>query len=304
MHRFKAALLPVATSLLFSGSFVAAKYVTQELPPLTATLLRYIVALAFLSMLSLQKHPLPSKPKSLDLLLIITASLLGIVGYHFFFFLSLRYTLVDNSAIINALNPAVTAALAALFLRERLSRANYAGITLALIGVIILITKADVQRLAELGLNRGDLLMLCAVGCWGGYALIIKRLSGSYSSLKLTLLTSLVGVLLLAPLSMTENLFQQLGRVSTNSALWILYMGIGASGLGYLFYNRSIREIGPTRTASVVYSTVPLFVAILSFIIFDERMTTLMISSAVLIIFGLNLALRGIAQTATSSDRS
>jgi drug/metabolite transporter (DMT)-like permease len=292
MSRFRMLLLPVATSLLFSGSFVAAKYVTQELPPLTATLMRYIAALAFLSLLSLRKRPVSSKSGKPNLLLIVAASLLGIVGYHFCFFLSLRYTSVDNSAIINAFNPAVTAALAALFLRERLSRTNYSGIALALIGVIALVTRADVQRLTAVELNRGDLLMLCAVGCWGSYALIIKKLSASIGSLRLTLLTALFGVLILAPLSLTEKLFQHPGRLSTSTVLSILYMGICASGLGYLLYNHSIKEIGPTRTASLVLSMVPLFVAVLSFLVFDERVTLLMIVSAVMIILGLNLALR------------
>ena len=38
-------LLPLLTSLLFAGSFVAGKYTTVELGPLTTSLLRYVIAL-------------------------------------------------------------------------------------------------------------------------------------------------------------------------------------------------------------------------------------------------------------------
>ena len=40
----------------------------------------------------------------------------GIVAYHYFFFLSLRFTDVANTAIINALSPVVTAIAAAIFI--------------------------------------------------------------------------------------------------------------------------------------------------------------------------------------------
>jgi hypothetical protein len=45
--------LPTLTALSFSGSFVAAKYTTLYLRPLTTTLLRYIIALVLLSLIFL-----------------------------------------------------------------------------------------------------------------------------------------------------------------------------------------------------------------------------------------------------------
>ena len=41
------------TSVLFSGSYIAGKYTTLDLGPLTTTLLRYLIALGFLSVLLL-----------------------------------------------------------------------------------------------------------------------------------------------------------------------------------------------------------------------------------------------------------
>jgi drug/metabolite transporter (DMT)-like permease len=54
-------------------------------------------------------------------------------------------------------------------------------------------------------------------------------------------------------LILTENITEQLSQMSSASLLSILYMGIGASGLGYLQYALSVTKIGPTKTASVVY---------------------------------------------------
>ena len=46
-------LLPLMTSMLFSGSYIAGKYTMPDPGPLTTTLLCYFIALLFLSGLML-----------------------------------------------------------------------------------------------------------------------------------------------------------------------------------------------------------------------------------------------------------
>ena len=45
-------LFPLTTSLLFSGSYIAGKYTTVDLDPLTTTLGRFSIALVFLLLLA------------------------------------------------------------------------------------------------------------------------------------------------------------------------------------------------------------------------------------------------------------
>jgi drug/metabolite transporter (DMT)-like permease len=68
-------------------------------------------------------------------------------------------------------------------------------------------------------------------------------------------------------------------------------MGVCGSGLGYLLYNSSIREIGPTRTSSFVYSVIPLIVAVLALIFFQQPITPIMIVSMIFILIGLRMML-------------
>jgi|GEM_PF-3609049 len=71
----------------------------------------------------------------------------------------------------------------------------------------------------------------------------------------------------------------------------ILYMGAAASGAGYFMFNLSIRENGPTRTAGIAYSLVPVFTAVLAFFFFGKTLTPAMFFSAALLIAGLRLLL-------------
>ena len=284
-------LFPLITGLLFAGSYIAGKYTTLDLGPLTTTLVRYSFALLFLAALLPYYKPHALLIERRDLPALLLLGLFGIVGYHYFFFLSLRYTAVANTAIINALSPVITVVAAGALLGERLAVKNYVGVALAFAGVLILLSGGRPATLAAIEFNEGDLLMLLAVLSWTAYALLIKKLLARYSGYTLTFYAALFGVLLLLLIAPGEGATGQLAQISRTSVVSVVYMGVCASGLGYLLYNLSIREIGPTRTSSFVYSIVPLVVALLALVFFREAITVTMILSAALILAGLHLML-------------
>lgn len=285
-------LLPVLTSALFAGSFIGGKYTTADLGPLTASLLRYIAALTCLGVLGLQHRRPSSKIQRGDWYKLVLLGIFGIAGYHFFFFSALRHTAIANTAIINALIPIFTAGMAAIFISERLRPINYAGVAVAVCGVIVLLVKGDINNLIGLRINLGDGFMLMAVANWVVYALIVKKLSERYSGFTITFYATLFGTFLLVVLAFTENFISQIREISAVSFWSIIYMGVGVSGIGYLLFNLSVAKIGPTRTAGVVYSLVPVFVAILALLFFAEAITFAMIASGGLILIGLRLMMQ------------
>lgn len=284
-------LLPLMTSVLFSGSYVAGKYTTLDLGPLTTTLLRYLVALVFLALLLPRYKRRALALSRRDVALAVLLGLFGIVGYHYFFFLSLRHTEVANTAIINALSPVMTSVAAALAIGERLGRRNYLGIVVAFLGVLLLLSRGDMGAILAVRFNLGDLLMLLSVASWMIYALLVRTMVDRYSGFTLTFYATLFGVLLLFVLAPQESPLQSVAQISRASLLSVLYMGICGSGLGYLLYNLSIREIGPTRTSSFVYSVIPILVAGLAWSFFRQPITPIMVLSMVLILAGLHLML-------------
>lgn len=284
-------LLTALTGLLFAGSFIAGKYTTVELSPILTTLLRYIIALLFLSSLLIHYKKSSLFIQTKDVFLLSLLGLFGVVGYHFFFFLSLRYTAIANTAIINAFNPVITGIAAALFIRERLTLQNYLGGAIALVGVLVLLSKGEIGNLIGLQINLGDGLMLCAVLSWVVYSLLIKVLSQRYSGFTVSFYAAVFGVGWLLLLSLRED-WATVARLSPAAIASLVYMGIGASGMGYFLYNLSVKAIGPTRASSSVYSLVPVFVALLAFAFFRQPITALMLFSMSLIILGLHFALK------------
>lgn len=285
-------LLPIATSLLFAGSFVAGKYTNLDLGPLSTTLIRYIIAVLALSLLIFHYGTKSLIIQKKDIWQMVILGLTGVVGYHYFFFSSLLYTKAANSAIINASNPLFTSTMAAVFLRERLSGKSYFGVGLALFGVFLLITRGNIEYLLSMQFNLGELLMLLGVFCWVIYSLMIKNLLKKYSGFTITYYASLFGTILLFFLVPVEKFYTNDIILSTPSILSLIYMGVFASGIGYYLFNLSLDKIGPTRTASSVYSLIPIFVSVLAFIFFNESVTWITLFCTILIIVGLNLALK------------
>lgn len=279
------------TSVLFSGSYIAGKYTTVDLGPLTTTLLRYFIALLFLSGLLLHYKGRALYLRRRDIFPAVALGLTGIVGYHYFFFLSLRYTEVANTAIINALSPVLTSVAAAVFVKERLERWNYAGVAIAFLGVLVLLSRGDVDAILALEFNKGDLLMLLSVVSWMVYALLIRVMVERYSGFTLTFYSTLFGVVILLFVAPQEGALDQVRAISSVSLMSVIYMGVCGSGLGYLLYNLSIREIGPTRTSSFVYSVIPLIVAVLAWLFFLQPITPIMVASMILILTGLRMML-------------
>lgn len=283
---------PLMTGLSFAGSFIAGKYIINDLQPLTIGFLRYLIALLFLSGLLFYHRAGSLKIAIKDILPMALLGLFGVVGYQFFFFASLNHTAVINTSIINAFSPVVTGAIAAVFISERLARINYAGIIAAVVGVVILVSRGSISNILSLNFNIGDILMLCAVFSWAIYAVLIKRLLEKYSGFTLTYYAALFGMMELGLLCLIENPVSQIRAMSGTSLIALLYLGVVATGGGHFLYNLCIGEIGPTKTSSFVYSIVPVFVAGLAFIFFDELLNSVMMLSGILIVIGLNFMLK------------
>ncbi|HSH05420.1 MAG TPA: DMT family transporter, partial [Anaerolineae bacterium] len=105
----------------------------------------------------------------------------------------------------------------------------------------------------------------------------------------LTFYAAVMGAFLLLFIAWPEGYVAQVEGMSWRGWLAVFYMGIGASGIGYLLYNLSVPRVGPTRTSGVVYSWVPVWTAVLAFLFFGEPITGEMVGSAALVLIGLRL---------------
>lgn len=296
-------LLLVLTAVLWGGNAVTAKYVVSELPPITTAFFRFAwvsVVLLAVVWLAEGRKCLPGRDKWPG---IIALGITGIFGHNLFVYTGVKYSTATNMSLLATINPVVTACLAAVFLHERLSRRQLGGVGLALIGVIIVVTKGDWQVVTGLRFNIGDILLAMAPMAWAAYSVIGRKVMRGLSPLAATAWASLVGSLLLLAAALAEGFG---GKIALSPLGWasMLYMILGSGVVAFYLWNHGVAVIGPSR-AAVFSNVIPLAGMFLAAVLLKENIGWQQLTGAALIIGGVWLTTQtGAQRPLPSAQRS
>lgn len=286
MSNRKIYLLMVLSTFFWAGAFIAGKLSVPFIPAFTLTFLRFLIATTILYFVVKYKDKSNYKLTKKDIPIFLFTGIIGMFGYHIFFFTALKYTTAINSSVIGATNPIITTILCIIFLKDKITFKRALGIILSFTGVFLTITNANLSTIYNLSLNKGDLLMLIAVCMWAAYSVFSKKVMHKFSPLILTFYSFLFCTVILIPFVLYERPWLFMGQVPYYSFLAVVYMSIFASVIGYLVQQMSIKQIGPSKT-SVFINLVPIFSIVLSVTILKESISTIKIFTTLLIITGV-----------------
>lgn len=195
--------LYLATAMVLVGSTVtASKIIGADLPPFTATALRFAIALPCFALLMAVSGARLPRLNGHDWLLLTVQAVAGSVGYTTLLIAGLQRTSAVDGGIILGTLPLVTAAIAVLLLGERPGKPALAAIALAAFGVWLM--SGDVAEPDGQGSLAGNALILGAVACEGLFILLNKRLRTPVAPLALSTLMAAFGLAFSAAASLTE----------------------------------------------------------------------------------------------------
>lgn len=257
------------TTLFWSGNMVLGRALRGDVPPFSLAFWRWVIALALI--LPLARPHLRSQWPLLKRgwKSIVILGLLGVGGYNTLAYIGLQYTAATNAVLLNSFIPVATIALSWVFLNKHLHGVEWLGVLLSLIGVTTIVAHGELATLARLSLNIGDLWMLAAVLTWALYTIGLQwRPSGVHPMLLLAAFT-VVGLLALAPAYAWEIAQGRTIRLNAGALAGIAYTGLLPGFLGYIFYNRTVGEVGASK-ASLFIHLMPVFGTLLSAIFLDE----------------------------------
>src|SRR4051812_22523413 len=190
---------PLLAVILWGGVFPGAKLGLQEIPALSFTALRIVIALVVLFLASgLSKRTAPFRPPWKPLV----AAGLAQMAFQGLLILGLQRTTAGNSAILLAVAPLLTAGWLALTHRTRLAQQQWVGLALGLAGVVLVVRGAGFDLSGAQ--MSGNLIALGAAAAWAWYGLAIGPLVASVGPMRATGWTMLVAGLLFIPLSLPE----------------------------------------------------------------------------------------------------
>lgn len=275
-------LVNLAT-LTWATNIILGRWLREDIGPLTLAASRFLIASAIFALI-LQRQPQEERRLGSDRWLILGMALSGVVLFAPALYLGLRYTTAVNTTLINGLGPLITGLLAALLIREPMTRRQLVGAVVALVGVAILISGGSLASWQEFRVNVGDLIVLVAVALWGLYSVLGRRVMRHRSALSATAFSAFLGLPFLMVAAIWELRTQPVSDWLQLLPV-ILYIGIAPTVIGFLSWNEGVRRLGSSG-AMVFYNTLPLYGGLLGALFLGEAIGLAHLVGGALIIGG------------------
>jgi drug/metabolite transporter (DMT)-like permease len=288
------AILAVSTASIFI------RYAQAEAPSLVIAAARLTFASVILAPLALTRHRLELRALTRrDVLLGVISGLF--LGLHFATWItSLQYTTVASSVVLVSTGPLWVAVLSPLFLNERLSRAAFLGLGLALLGGTIITFSGGCtwerglvcDKMARVlqGANlRGDLLALAGAWAVTGYLIIGRRLRAKIDLIPYIFLVYSVAAISLLIAVWIARL--PLLGFRPITYVWLILLALLPQLVGHSTYNWALRFL-PAAIVAVTTLGEPIGSAILAYFLLQERPSFGVLLGGVLILAGIYITVR------------
>ncbi len=198
--------------------------------------------------------------------------------------ISLEYTTVAKSMLLNNLTPIFTSLGGWLFLGQRFDKKFLAGMTIALTGAIAL----GLEDLNGAGGSLiGDLFAVMSAVFLGTYFLVVEQLRNRFSATTILLWRCAIGSLLLIPVVLLTT--GQLFPTTSTAVLGVLGLGIICEGFGQRLLADTMDKLS-SSFVSLFLLLEPIVSAILAWIILMERLSSVTWLGFAVVLTGIYLA--------------
>ncbi|MBD2579047.1 DMT family transporter [Oscillatoria sp. FACHB-1406] len=278
----------IAATLIWAGNFVIARGLNSAIPPISLAFFRW--SIAFLALLP---FALPSLLEDRKLFrkhfayLSVTA-LLGITNVNTLIYIAGRTTQAVNMALIATSSPIFIVIFSRWFYGEKISLRRGLGLAIAVSGVILLVSGGSWEKLASISFAEGDVYMLLASVVFAGYTMLLKRKPSEMRLATFHLFTFGLGWIFLLPFYAIEISSSPPVNFNFTLSLALLYIGILASVVAFVAWNKAIILAGATR-AALIYYLIPVFSGFAAWLILGEPIAPVHFLSTIAILTGIIL---------------
>ncbi len=276
-------VLACGTQIMWGATFVSTKVLLNYFQPVEVLFTRAV--LAFIALLIFYPHHLKLKNPKHEFVF-AGAGLFGIVLYFMLENTALTMTYASNVGIIVACAPFFVAVAVGIFFKnEKSGKFFYIGFVIAMTGVILI----SMNGQKSFNLNpAGDGLAFLAMISWGVYSALVKKIGEwDYPTIAVTRRIYFYAILFLIPVLIQQKAAWDISLIHNPQVVSnFLFLGIGASAMGFMLWNLSTKWIGAVKTSVYIYVS-PVVTVVLSMLILHEKMTVISVVGSLLIFVGL-----------------
>ena len=179
-----------------------------------------------------------------------------------------------------------------LFRIEKTNVYQICGVIFSLSGVVVIITRADLNILLNLNFNKGDIWMVVAMFSWAMYSALLRKKKFELSQLSLLQIIITAGLIFLLPAYLVELSLGYKTSINLPFISTLTYVVLFPGLASFIFWIKGIAIIGSNRSGIFLH-LMPIFSTIMAILIFGEKFMIFHSIGAVLIIAGIILSSRG-----------
>lgn len=280
--------LLLSLAAMFGASFLGSKIAVEEVPPITVTLLRQVVAMMVFVLLAFRSGGFASMSKRDHIYAFLTA----VCGTGLPFILITWSVIVEDAgvaAVLMGFMPLLTLILAHYTTTdESMDRHKLLGVFLGMAGLIVLFWP-DIAAMGTKGTPWHKLALLLAASAYAVNTLLTKQLT-HLKPQPLYLLVMMWTVMMVAPLAFW---FEAPLAIDPSARAWIAIIALGLfpSALAAIMVFIIIQRQGAAFFGQINF-LVPLFGVFWAFLFLGERLPPEAIIALFFILFGVALARR------------
>ena len=280
VDKFEAFL--IMSSFLWGTSFVASKIGVGEVDPFLFALLRWLIAAPVLLLVAYLFTDFDLSIFKDKILWLI--GLLNAVGL-FLQNEGMTSNTATNAVLLVDINVVFVAILAALILKESITKFTILGLLIGLLGVFIVSTGGDLGKMTD-GSLTGNLLVLAAGIVWAFYIVYQKMAVNKHPDV-LMMTSSVVVTTLIASIPIAL-IFTESYALPTNGLMAAMYVALICTGGAFMLYIAGLQGKGATDSSIILLLEI-VFAMIFAYLILGEVPDILTAVGGVLIVSAIVL---------------
>jgi drug/metabolite transporter (DMT)-like permease len=284
-------VLLTLTPLFWACNWIVGRGFAVDVPPMTMTFLRWLFAIAILAPFAWPhvRRDWPLVRRNWKVLALLGS--IGIGTHNALAYLGLNYTTATNGVILNSFIPVMIVAFSWLFLRERLTAMQLAGVGVSLAGVLAILSGGSLASLAAFRLNGGDVLIILSMAMWSAYTIGLRWRPAGLHMLTFLFVLTCFGELAVLPLFLGELAFGRQMQLTVDNVVALAAVGLFSSVLAYIFWNRGVEMVGAS-VAGLFVHLMPAFGIVLAWLFLGERLELFHVAGIALIVSGIAITSR------------
>ncbi len=272
--------------VVWGASFIATKIAVGQISPVSVVWMRFAIGIPILLVAVFMRKQF-AFPKGNEWAYFALLGFLGISFHQWLQSNGLQTSQATTTAWIVSTSPVFIALLAWVVLKEKLSWIQISGIALAMLGVLVVVSKGNLASvtLGNFG-TVGDFLILVSAVNWAVFSILSRRGFQTHPSTRLTFWVMTLGWLITTVAFVAGKNYTEITQLDSRGWWAMIFLGIFTTGLAYIAWFDVLSQLPAAQSGAFLFLEPPASMAVAALVLF-EKITWASIIGGVVIILGV-----------------